>query len=288
VRRIALATCSEVPALDEDGPDLVAALGLRGIEASAAVWDDPQVDWHAFDLVVVRSTWDYAERYDRFLTWIDYVPRLLNPPDVVRWSTDKRYLLELVAAGAPVVPSRLLAPGEPLTPPGGRFVVKPAVSAGGRHAAAYEHEDAAQAGDHVRRLHGEGRIAIVQPYLAAIDDRGECGLVYIGGGYSHSFRKESLLRPGQPTSTALYLPESIEPYEPSPAERALGDLAMALLPFPPETLLYGRVDLAPGSDGPLVLEVELAEPSLYLSAAEGAADRFATAIAEALRSRQTT
>jgi glutathione synthase/RimK-type ligase-like ATP-grasp enzyme len=287
VSTVALATCSEVPGLDEDGPALLAALQRRRVEAVAAVWDDPHVRWDAFDLVVLRSTWDYAESYERFLAWVDSVPRLLNPPEVVRWSTDKRYLLELAAAGAPVVPSRFLAPGDALAPPDHRFVIKPAVSAGGRHSAAYEPDRADRARDHVGRLHAQGRTAIVQPYLGAIDDRGECGLVYLGGRYSHAFRKASLLRPGAPTSSALYLPESIEPYEPSPAERAAGDRTLASLPFPTERLLYGRVDLAPGPEGPLVLEVELAEPSLYLATTPDGAERFAAAIVEALSSPET-
>jgi len=68
----------------------------------AAVWSSSEVDWAVFDLVVLRSTWDYAERYDEFLAWIDALPQLANPARVVRWSTDKRYLGELAAAGVPV------------------------------------------------------------------------------------------------------------------------------------------------------------------------------------------
>jgi hypothetical protein len=283
-RLVALATCYELPDGDEDAPALSAALQARGIEAVVAVWSSAQVDWAAFDLVVLRSTWDYAERYDEFLAWIDRLPRLGNPAPVVRWSTDKRYLGELAAAGVPVTPTRYVEPGATFDVLPGRFVVKPLVSAGGRRSASYRPERAPEAVAHVRTLHAEGRAAMVQPYLAGIDAAGETGLVYLGGSYSHAFRKGPLLGEGTGPGTALYLEEDIEPREASPAERAAGDAALAALPFPASELLYARIDLAPGPDGrPLLLEVELAEPSLYLWCAPGAVERFADAIAAAAR-----
>ena len=39
----------------------IEALAARGVDASPAVWDDDGVDWAHFDLVVVRSTWDYPK-----------------------------------------------------------------------------------------------------------------------------------------------------------------------------------------------------------------------------------
>lgn len=202
---------------------------------------------------------------------------------MLRWSTDKRYLRELAGAGAPVAPTLFLEPESPFEPPEGRFVVKPAISAGGRRSAAYEAESREAAAEHVSRLRAEGRTVIVQPYLEAIDWRGETGLVYIGGAFSHAFRKGALLAPGRPPGTALYLEEEIEPRPALPEERRAADATLAALPFPASELLYARVDVAPGPDGaPLVLEVELAEPSLYLGLRPGAAARLAAAIARAL------
>ena len=282
--RVALATCGEVPDGDEDAPAIGAALREGGVEAVSVAWDGIGVDWGAFDLVVLRSTWDYAERYEEFLAWLEAVPRLANPADVVRWSTDKRYLTELSAAGAAVVPTEFLAPGDPFDPPPGRFVVKPAISAGGRHAASYRPEAAASAVDHVHRLHAAGRTVIVQPYLDALDAQGETGLVFVAGRYSHAFRKGSLLAGEAEPATGLYLEEEIESRVPSSAEHETAEQALAALPFDAAGLLYARVDLAPGNDGrSVVLEVELAEPSLYLWCGEGAAERFAGAIAAVAR-----
>jgi glutathione synthase/RimK-type ligase-like ATP-grasp enzyme len=277
--RIALATCAEVAEGDEDSPGLVAALAARGVDAEPAVWDDPEVDWTAFDLVVVRSTWDYAERRDAFLEWAASLPRVLNDLEVLRWNTDKHYLQRLEAAGVPVVPTRFVEPGEQLTALDGRFVVKPAVSAGARHAAVYEPGEDEQASEHVERLHALGRTMMVQPYLNAVDELGETELIFLGGSYSHAVIKAALLRQGQAPGTGLYLEEDMRATEPSRAERAVAERALEALAS--DNLLLARVDLAATPDGPVVLEVELTEPSLYLGYAAGATERFADAIAAA-------
>jgi hypothetical protein len=118
---------------------------------------------------------------------------------------------------------------------------------------------------------------MVQPYLDGVDADGETGVIYVAGVYSHTVRKAALLRPGQPPGEALYLEEDIEVAEPTRAERALSDRTLAACPS--DDLLLARVDLVPGRDGPLVLEVELTEPSLFLGYAPGATERLADAIA---------
>ena len=279
--RAALATCAEVADGDEDSPALVAALSARDVDAVPAVWDDPNVDWAAFDLVVVRSTWDYAERRDAFLAWAASLPRVQNDLEVLRWNTDKRYLRRLEQARVPVVPTRFVEPGEQFATPEGRFVVKPAVSAGSRHAARYEPGERAET--HVAQLHAIGRTVMVQPYLEHIDEHGEPALIYLGGMFSHTVRKAALLRRGQPPGEALYLEEDMRSTDATETERDVADRALRSLGA--DSLLQARVDLVPTDDGPVVLEVELTEPSLYLSYAGGATERFADAIAEALEPR---
>ena len=270
-----------MPQLDEDGPALLAALAGHGIDAVPAVWDSPAIEWDAFALVVVRSTWDYAQRRDGFLAWADSLPRVLNPPAVLRWNTDKRYLHALTAARVPVVPTRFLGPDDDFDPPVGRFVVKPAVSAGSWNTASYSDGEAARS--HVERLQGEGRTVIVQPYVDGVDAGGETALLYLGGRYSHAVRKAALLADGRPPGDALYVEETITAAEPTDAERTVAERTLAALPFDASALLYARVDLVPGRDGPRVLEVELTEPSLFLMYDDGAADRLAEAIADAVR-----
>ena len=284
--RVALATCRELPGGDEDADLLLAAAGAVGLDTDWRVWDDPAVDWGSYDLVVIRSTWDYVPRRDDFASWAASVPRLANPADVVVWNTDKTYLRELAAGGVPVVPTAWLTPGgDEDWPPWPDLVVKPTVSAGSKDTARYGPAEQDRARAHAARLLDAGRPVMVQPYLSAVDTEGEAALVYVGGSYSHSLRKAAILRAGDSAETdELFRPEEIVERKATAGEQALAERALALVPGGAERLLYARVDLLPGPDGePVVIELELAEPSLFLTEAPGSADRFAAAIRAALQ-----
>jgi glutathione synthase/RimK-type ligase-like ATP-grasp enzyme len=286
VTRVALATCAAFPDLDDDERRSLAPLRERGVDAVPAVWDDPAVDWSSFDLVVVRNTWDYTERLSDFLAWAHSVPRLANPAPVLAWNTDKRYLGELAAQGLAIVPTRFVAPGETFTAPGfdetAEIVVKPTVAAGSRGAGRFGPGERDAALEHVRRLHAAGATAMVQPYVAAVDQEGETALLYLGGTHSHAIRKGPLLRSGAGPSDALFLEEDIERRVASAAERELADRVIAFVTERFGPLVYARVDLLPGPDGePLIVEVELTEPSLFLTYDDAAPDRLAAAIADA-------
>lgn len=288
---VALATCATLPDLDPDDRLLLEPLEQAGLAPTPAVWDDPTVDWAAFDLVVVRNTWDYAARRDEFVAWARRVPRLANPAPVVEWNTEKRYLRHLDAAAVPVVPTTWVEPGEEWTPPEqGEWVVKPAVSAGSRDTGRYDCSDASVrtlAAGHVARLQAAGRIAMVQPYLGSVDTYGETALIYLGGEYSHAIRKGPMLRGPDHGVAELYVQEHITPRTPSPAQRAVADAALRAVPFPPADLLYARVDLLDTGAGPVVIELELAEPSLFVGTAAKAPGKFAAAVSKWLRSRST-
>jgi glutathione synthase/RimK-type ligase-like ATP-grasp enzyme len=262
----------------------VPALAERGVEAVPAVWDDPAVDWGAHALTVVRTTWDYVARRDAFLAWAQRVPRLANPAEVLAWNTDKRYLAELHAAGLPVVPTTFLAPGQALTAAamaGGEVVVKPSISVGSLDTD--RHADPYAAAAHVAQLHTAGRTAMVQPYVAGVEQTGETALLYVGGSLSHAIRKGPMLTGERATDRGLYVVEEIAPRTPSDAERALGDRVMEHVRERFGALLYARVDLLPGPAGePLIVEVELTEPSLFLDTDRGAPGRLAEAIARRL------
>ncbi|WP_433343325.1 ATP-grasp domain-containing protein [Micromonospora sp. CA-111912] len=286
--RVALVTCAELSDLDPDERLLFAPLTGRGVSVTVAVWDDPAVDWAAYDLVVIRSPWDYALRRDEFVAWADTVPRLVNPADVVRWNTDKRYLGELSAAGVPTVPTGWVLPGESWEPPAthGEYVVKPAVSAGSQDTGRYDladpgHRELATA--HVRRLSRAGRVTMVQPYLTAVDTAGETALLYLAGPdglrFSHAIRKGPMLTGPDLGPDGLYKVEDISSRAATPDQLAVAERALAAVPGGSERLLYARVDLIPGPDGsPVLVELELTEPSLFLGYADGAPGRLAEAI----------
>ena len=124
---------------------------------------------------------------------------------------------------------------------------------------------------------------MVQPHIDGVERAGEIALVYLGGSYSHAVRKRVSLRRGAPDAPELYLEEAVEPVEPSETDLRVAEAALAAAPF--EEFLYARVDLVHDPE-PLVLELELAEPSLYLAYGERATERFAAAIAAALSQRR--
>ncbi|MBD2897020.1 Cycloserine biosynthesis protein DcsG [Actinomadura sp. RB99] len=279
----ALATCAHLPEGSDDARMLAAALTGLGVAADIAVWDDLAVHWSRYDLVVVRSTWDYTDRREEFLAWAESLPRVLNPADVLRWNTDKRYLRDLAAAGVPVVPTRWDPDGIPADWP--EYVLKPSVSSGSRDTARWGpgEEDAARA--HLRELRDADRTVMLQPYLEAVDTAGETALVFLGGEYSHAARKARVLNPGAGVEGLAGLGETRGKVTATTATDAELDLAHRVLDAVPggRDLLYARVDLIPGPGGdPLLIELELTEPALYLEHAPGGDARFAKAVAARL------
>lgn len=254
--------------LDRDLPELARSLGAADADVATVSWDDPEVDWERFDLVVIRSAWDYSERLAEFVAWAGRVARLTvlaNPASVMRWNTDKRYLADLAAAGVSVVPTRYLAPGDPLEiPDDGEFVVKPTAGAGARYAARYEKGEYEAAVRHIERMHGEGLTAMVQPYVPGIDETGERALVYVGGRFLHAVQKGAVLAPGAAYDDEKMPHPDLRPWQPTPGELGVAARALAAVPGSPE-LLYARVDLVDDADGaPCVMELELVEPNLFL------------------------
>jgi len=305
VAHIALVSAQAALSLDEDMPPLVAALQRAGALVATPSWDDPAVDWSGFDVALLRSTWDYVERIDEFLAWARRCAaqtRLLNPPDVVAWNTDKHYLAHLHRAGVPVVPTRFVEPGEVVEPafaaflaggPGSvdagaavpftQFVVKPSIGAGSRDAARYRIDERGRALQHlVRLVQGERRSAMLQPYLDRVDEAGETALVYLGGQPSHAIRKGPLLRLDEGLVQGLFAAEDIAPREPGADEQSVAAAAYAAIPF--AAPLYARVDMIRDGQGqPRILELELTEPSLFLAHGAGSADRLARLLLEVAR-----
>jgi len=298
--RLALATCAELPDLDESDQRLRETLSGLGVASEVVVWDDPTVDWGTYPTVLIRSTWDYTSRVRHFTEWTRRVERtstLLNPADVVAWNIDKIYLRDLEQHGLPIVPTIWLDPERQLSARGihtrfpafGDFVIKPTVSAGSRDTGRYDASQTpsrALAITHAKNLLGVGRHVMVQRYLKQVDTVGETSLVYVDGEFSHAVRKGPVLEGpyrAEDTEGVLYREEEMASREASPAERELADRVIATLPTViPQlegSLLYARVDLIPDNDGsPLILEVELIEPSLFFEHAPGAVERFAQAL----------
>jgi len=275
--KLRIATCRELPELDVDAAPLAEAFARAGIEAPLVAWDDPDADWSAPIPTLLRSTWNYAHAVDDFLTWIDRVAMvapLWNPPGIVHGNVHKRYLLELAARGVPVIPTTLVEWGKVELPEQpGRFVIKPEVGAGSLNTRVFSGEaERAAAIAHLASITLRGA-ALVQPYVASVEDYGERSLVWIDGELSHAIRK-----------APRFLGDSEQITGPFPIaddERAVAELALAPLA---SQILYGRVDLARSAEGqPMIMELELVEPSLFLARKPGAADRLVARLARELR-----
>lgn len=273
---VAVVTCAG-DEVDVDTPLLRDALIAEGLTAEIAIWDDPTVVWSNFRLPVIRSTWDYAPRREEFLDWARHVPRLTNPYSVIEWNTDKHYLGRLAAAGVPIIPTTFIDRGTSGLFPPGPFVVKPTVGAGSLGADRFlgAEWDAARA--HVATLHREGRDAIVQPYIEEIDDEGELALIFIDGDVVHAMNKGAMLNVHELDRSALYRREQMTTAEIDPA--ALVVAQAALRAASATELLYARVDLVRHQGQWLLMELELTEPSLFLTYSSHCVDTLVSAIA---------
>lgn len=294
---VTLATWEGAPDLDPDEKGLPDALRERGVEPRVRVWDDPNVDWSDAGIVVVRQVRDYAQKLDKFHEWIQHVPRILNHRDVNLWNTDKHYLIELEKRGLPTIPTMWLEPDQNFSkhqihtriPAYGDFVVKPAVSSGGRGTGRYTSTHAqsrTEAIKHVERQLGKGRSVMVQRYVEEIEREGEVSLIYFNGLASHVVRKEPMLHESFRSVDAVH-EEVVESKEASAQEWIWGEqIRKALHGYikdrlgRDEQLLFNRVDIVrDGKGGFYVMEISLIDGSLYLSSDEDNLDAFADAIA---------
>jgi len=274
---VALVSCLRLSEPDPDAAPLAAALAAAGLDAAVVAWDDPAASWSA-PLTVLRSAWNYPDDRDGFLQWgrrVAATSDLWNPLPVISWNSHKRYLLDLAAAGVPVTPTEILTRGSDRSLADVQaatgwtsVVVKPAISTSSWLTMRIGPDDRDRGERHLRRLVAN-RETLVQPYLPSVEGHGERALVWIDGTLTHAVRKHPRWHGEDEAVTGEAVPIT-------PAEAEVANRALAVIGDP---LMYGRVDVAPGPDGsPVVMELELVEPSLYFDQSEEALDRFVAAI----------
>lgn len=288
MRRVAFLTTELDRRYVTDDHLVLPHLSGRGIDACFVRWREHH-DWASYDLVVVRSTWDYQRHLDAFLrtlTTIATATRLENPLPLQRWNVRKTYLRDLDAEGVPVVPTVWLDGLEP----GGlaclfdalgaaELVLKPVVGSSGEDTYRVHARDAAARERELLRAFGS-RALMVQPFLPAVLDRGESSVVWVDGALSHALRK--VPRQGEFRSQEEH-GGRVERIAPGPAlTRAAARVAEAVAGRAPRPPLYARADFLPDGDDWLLGELELVEPSLYLRVDAEAPARFAAAIAARL------
>ncbi len=288
--RIALVSCSTLPTWEVDDRPFQTALAAAGVEVLVPAWDDAEFDWSGVEAAILRTTWDYVPRHAEFAAWIRRVAgltRLFNPAPLVLWNLDKRYLRELAARGAPLAPTEWIAPGATsdlaalIVGRGWRTAfLKPVIGASASGTLRFTTDAAglATAARHLATTEAPAGF-MLQPYLPRVESEGERSLIFFGGAYSHAVRKVPVR--GDYRVQDDY-GASDGPHTPTDAEREAARLALNAMPFA-EPPLYARVDLLSDESGrPVLVELEMVEPSLFFRHDPAAPARFVAAILKAL------
>jgi glutathione synthase/RimK-type ligase-like ATP-grasp enzyme len=285
--RIAFVTSPDYPNLTADDRPAAAALAARGVTVDPVIWSNPEQRWEEYDLIVLRSMWDYHLHPEQFSAWLDHLEqlnaRVWNPVPLARWNMDKRYLRDLRDAGVPIIPTvwfeRCDRPNVAAVMDAQHWqeaVIKPIVSSTAfrtwriRRAQA-EREQAA--------VHGllQERAAMLQEYQPAILD-GEWSLTFIGGELSHTVVKRAA---GEDFRVQEEWGGTTDRAEATSEMQRVAAQALRAAPSP---WVYGRVDGVQSKERFLVMELELLEPGLFFLNAPEAAARFADAIMAKLSS----
>ena len=282
---VAFVTYRRIPELTDDDSLVAEALADHNIRTDAVCWDDETANWLKYGAIVIRSTWDYHLRIAEFRAWIDRLAamgaRLWNPPDVLRWNSDKRYLLSVGTENLRPPPTVVFDKGscvalEDFLQSRGwdEVVVKPTISADG-FSTERTTLDSAEDDQPLLDAMLTRSDVMVQPIVPQIRTQGELSLMFFGGAFSHAVSK-------RPTGGEFRVQErlggiiSLVDVAPSIVDRA-----EALLKSAVARSLYARVDVVETPERLVLMEIELVEPSLFLHHAPESADAFARAIISA-------
>lgn len=280
---IALATAAMLPSLSHDDQVLYAELVRRGYDARPVVWDNA-TDWSRYDVVVVRSIWDYHLKYARFLEWLSTLDacgtRVHNPTSMLRANADKRYMVELEQKGVRITPTRVVARAEGrtladvLAETGWRHaVVKPTVSSTG-YETWFLNAPCSGADEQRFAAQTSSMDVLVQEFVSGVY-AGEQSFVFIDGAYTHSFMKRAA---ADEFRVHVEHGGTVEAIQPAPAQIDWARSVVATLDDQPWT--YARVDAVQGEEGLVLMEFELLDPELFFQYSTAAVDRFIDAIVQ--------
>ncbi len=258
---------------------LATALATAGLTAVPTPWTDHVEDASGltrFPLVLPLITWGYHRDHSRWLqaceTWARAGVRMLNPPSVIGWNSDKSYLGRLADKGV-AIPPTVWIDGPTQADVDAAFdrfgtdaiIVKPRVSGGAWKTLRLARGD--------RLIDAPDGPAMIQPYLPSIETEGETSLLFFGGRLSHAINKRPVT--GEFRIQVQFGGQYAALPEPPAGALALAEKTLAAIG---EDLLYARIDMAEGPDGWLLMEAELIEPDFYLGSAPGGGARFAAAV----------
>lgn len=274
MKRIAFVTCAKQPHLYPSDELVVPLLKKNTIDVIAVPWNQT-LQWNLFDLIVIRSAWDYPLHYEKFNIWLDSLHHLSvwNNVSTLRWNTKKTYLSTFEGNHIPIVPTHIVT-NINLIPktfyPWNAIVIKPAIGAWAFETKMFDESDTHHWHAHIHRLLQKGPV-IIQQYMKEIQN-GEYSCIFFDKKYSHSVLK--IPKKGEFRVQSSYGGTVIRI---NPPDRILTQ-AQAVIDSIPQSLLYARVDGIIQNGTFFLLEVELCEPELFLDAHPHAPQKFCDTI----------
>lgn len=280
-QQLAIVTGKIAPDLSDGGKQLASALADHGIDSDPVMWNDPSVDWTAYDAVLIRSCWDYPDDRDRFQTMLrelEEAPvQVCNPLRVIQWNLHKSYMTTLDEAGITVPDTTVIDQGDDVsltalfeTHNRDELVVKPAIGAMSSKVWRTSVADLSEAEPKFAEQVADHDV-LVQEFVPEIET-GERSMVFFGGEYSHAWN--SLTTDDDIASFDGHDAD----YEPTATIRDQGaDVIRAacdVLGMEPDELPYARVDYVPRGSELVLMELELIEPYLGFERGRGTIERF--------------
>lgn len=268
--KLALLTCRDLPDWEVDDRFFHTALDEAGVEWSILPWDS-EVEWSSFDLVLVRTTWDYVARREVFTSTLRHIAsqsRLLNPFEIIEWNLEKTYLLDLEQLGIPIAPTVWITDGISLQDvlaqkKWDKAFLKPVVGASAVNTRRFTREAAEDAQRWLEDLLKQGERMMLQPYLNSVETEGEYSTIFFGQRLSHCVQKIPVSGDYRVQDDYGASDQRVDP-EAFPELLRLANQTMAVIHSRFDGLLVARLDFLRLSTGAFVInEVELIEPSLF-------------------------
>lgn len=290
--KIAIATRHNLPDWEQDDQPFFQALSKAGIQHDVVPWDS-DTQWSDYDLCLIRTTWDYQERFAEFTQWIKTVSqqtKLYNPESIIHWNSHKSYLRELEQNHIQIAPSVWLEHGQVynirtiMAEKGWQQgFIKPLIGANARECCRFDtsEQGLATAQSHIDRLIANEDL-VLQPYLATVETFGETSGIFFNHAFSHGTRKVPVQGDFrvQDDYGAKDYPYQLNEAEIHLAQKALQYVSDTYLSTGLDRLLYARIDFLHDQSGQVYLnEMELIEPSLFFRhGKQSACNTFAQSI----------
>ena len=255
--------------VESEDDKLLLFLKDKGLNIEKIIWNDAHINWEDYSLAILKSPWDYFDLIEDFYKWLDLLEakkvKLLNPIDVVRWNSNKKYLQEIEAAGLKIIPSAFINKQENVILKHffekfntNKLIVKPCISGGAKNTFKVTLENVEEVNQKLNQLI-QNEDLIIQPFLPEILESGEWSFIFFNSIYSHSLIKQA--KPGdfrvQPAHGG-----TVHPQQP---DEELITTAQQYVTFFAKNCLYARVDGTVVNGEFLLMELELIEPFLFLN-----------------------